>query len=108
MNFKDTITDDVDKVFFNDTEFASSVIVDGRTVPVIVDDDSLNEKTETYAMGLAEGERLIFVKEKDMVRLPHIGEQISFKGEHWYVRHFINNAGVLELRIGKNLAASYV
>jgi hypothetical protein len=104
MNFKDAIAEDVDKVFFNEDEFAESAIVDGKSVPIILDDDALQGKSDVYAMGLAEGERLIFIKEKDLHRLPQPGEQMTISGKQWYVRHAVSNAGVFELRIGRDLA----
>jgi hypothetical protein len=54
-------------------------------------------------MGLAEGERLIFIKEKDLRRLPQPGEQVTLGDKQWYVRHAISNMGVYEIRIGRSL-----
>ena len=101
-NFKDVLAADVDSVFFNDTDFAETAVIDGKTVPVIWDDDALNNKSDVYAMGLADGEKLLLIREKDMRRLPLPGEQITIDGEQWYVRHAVSNAGVFEVRVGRN------
>jgi|LSPZ01.1.fsa_nt_gi hypothetical protein len=101
MNLKDVIAEDIDNVFFNTDDFSDEAIIDGRAVPIILDNDALNGKSDVYAMGLAEGEQLIFIKEKDMFRLPQPGEQMTINGKQWYIRHAISNAGVFELRIGK-------
>ena len=102
MALKDVIAEDVDNVFFNTDEFAEAAIIDGKPVPVIFDDDELNGKSEVYAIGLAEGERLIFIKQKDLFRLPQTGEQMTIDGKEWYVRHAISNMGIHEIRIGRN------
>jgi hypothetical protein len=103
MSFKEQIEADIDSVFFVTDEFAKNVIIDGKSVPMILDNDTLNEKADVYAMGLSEGEQLIFVKEKDLLRLPQSGEQITIEGERWYIRNAVPDMGVCEIRIGRNL-----
>jgi hypothetical protein len=102
MNFKDVVAADTDNVFFQTYELAEEVIIDGKPVPIITDNDELNGKSDVYAMGLADGEQLIFIKEKDLLRLPQPDEQITIKGKQWYVRHSLSNMGVYEIRIGRN------
>ena len=101
MSLKEVIAEDVDNIFFDTDEFAEIAIIDGREVPIILDNDALNGKSDVYAMGLAEGEQLIFIKQKDLHRLPQPGEQMTINDKQWYVRHAISNAGVFELRIGR-------
>jgi hypothetical protein len=107
MDFKDAVAADTDNVFFNTSEFAEEVIIDGKPVPVIVDNDALNGKSDVYAMGLAEGEQLIFIRAKDMHRLPLPNDQLTKDGEQWYVRHAVSDMGVFALRIGRARVSSY-
>jgi hypothetical protein len=102
MDFRDAVSADVDNVFFNTEEFAENAMIGGKSVPIILDDDALQGKSDVYAMGLAEGERLIFIKEKDLRRLPQPGEQMTIGDKQWYVRHVVSNTGIFELRIGRN------
>jgi hypothetical protein len=101
MDFKDTIAADIDNVFFDTGEFAESVVIDGKTVPIILDNDALQGMSELYAKGLSEGEQYIFIKEKDMFRLPQAGEQLTKEGKEWYIRHAVSEMGVFGLRIGR-------
>ena len=101
MDFKDAVAAEIDNVFFNDKEFAENVIVDGKNVPVILDNDALQGMSELYAEGLADGEQFIFIKEKDMNRLPQPGEEITKDGRQWYVRHAVSDMGVYGIRIGR-------
>ena len=101
MGFKEAVAADVDNVFFQTDEFAESVIIDGRPVPIILDNDLLKGMTELYAKGLAEGEQFIFVKEKDMFRLPQSGEQLTKEGKDWYIRDAVSEMGVYGIRIGR-------
>jgi len=101
MDFKDAIAADIDNVFFETSEFAETVIIDGKSVPIILDDDALQGMTELYAKGLSEGEQFIFVKEKDMNRLPQSGEMLEKDGKQWFIRHAVSEMGVFGLRIGR-------
>jgi hypothetical protein len=100
MDFKDAVAVDIDNVFFETKEFAESAMIDGKSVPIVLDDDALQGQSDVYAMGLAEGERLIFIKEKDLRRLPQPGEQMTIGDKQWYVRHSLSNMGVYEIRVG--------
>jgi hypothetical protein len=102
MSLKSVISEDIENVFFNTDEISDEAIIDGKPVPIILDNDSLNGKSEIYTQGLAEGEQLIFIKEKDLLRLPKPGERITIGKEQWYVRHVITNSGVYECRVGRN------
>jgi len=101
MDFKDAAAADIDNVFFGTNEFAENVIIDGRSVPIILDNDTLQGMSELYAKGLAEGEQFIFVKEKDMNRLPQSGEELTKDDKQWYVRHAVSEMGVFGIRIGR-------
>ena len=101
MDFKDAVAADIDNVFFETKEFAENVIIDGNSVPVILDNDALQGMSDLYAQGLAEGELFIFIKEKDMHRLPQPGDQLTKDGREWYVRHAVSDMGVYGLRIGR-------
>jgi hypothetical protein len=101
MGFKDCAAADLDDVFFETDEFAESVTIDGRTVPIILDNDALQGMSEIYAKGLADGEEYIFIKEKDMFRLPQVGEQLTKDGKEWYIRHAVSEMGMFKIRIGR-------
>ena len=104
MTFKEQGKADIDNVFFQTDEFAENVTIGDKSVPVIRDDDALQGKSDVYAMGLAEGEQLLFIKEKDLNRLPLPGEQMTVGDKQWYIRHAINNSGIYEIRIGRDRA----
>jgi len=102
MDFRDAVAADVDNVFFNTGEFAEEVVIDGRSVPIILDSDALEGMSELYAFGLSMGEQFIFIREKDMHRLPQEGDQLTKDGKEWYVKHAVSNMGVFGLRIGRS------
>ena len=102
MTLKDLIRNDREAVFLNTDEIAEPAIVDGKEVKIVSDTNALNDKSDVYAMGISEGERLIFIKEEDLFREPMIDDQITINGKEWYVRHVIYDTGMYELRIGSD------
>jgi len=48
MGFKDQVAADVDNVFFQTDEFAETAIVDGKPVPIVIDNDGLNRKSHLH------------------------------------------------------------
>ena len=107
MDFKDMVAADVDNVFFNNSEFSEEVIIDGRTVPIILDNDALSGMSDIYAQGLADGEQFIFIKQKDLHRLPQPNDRMTKDGEDYYVRHAVSDQGIFALRIGRGIANEY-
>jgi hypothetical protein len=102
MGLKDVIAEDVDGVFFNTDEFAEVVTIDGREVPVILDNDILDKKSGVFA-ALSDAEELIFIRAADLKRMPNPGDGIKKGGVTFFVRPpVVNNMGVYELRIGRN------
>jgi hypothetical protein len=101
MGLKDVIAEDVDSVFFNTEEFAEEAIIDGKSVPIIIDNDLLNGKSDVLVTGLAEDEQLILIRNKNMPNPPQTGMQMTINKKQWYVRHCLINAGILEIRIGR-------
>jgi hypothetical protein len=103
MGLKQQIVADTDKVYFNTNDFAEMVIFNGKEIPIIMDNDYLQAKTEEYAIGLSEGEQVIFARASDFTNgLPTIGQQLIKDDITWFIRHAIDNAGVYELRIGRS------
>ena len=107
MDFRDAVAADIDNVFFNTSEFAEAVIIDGKEIPIILDNDALLKVSEDFAVGLAAGEQYIFIKQKDMHRLPQPGDKLSKDGKDWFVIHATSNMGVYALRIGNNQNQNY-
>jgi hypothetical protein len=101
MNFKDAVAADIDNVFFETQEFAETVIIDGKSVPIILNSDAIQGMAELYAQGLSKGEQYIFIKAKDMFRLPNEGEELTKDGKKWYIKHAVDEQGVYGLRIGR-------
>ena len=87
MNFKDTVLNDIDNVFFNMDEFAENANIDGNSVAIVMDTDMLNElKLKNNGEGLANSELLFHVKKEDLNFEPFVGQDITFNGKLYYIK----------------------
>lgn len=87
-SFKEVLQADIDNTFMNLEEFADIHIVDGKEIPVLVDDNEIIErqkKMKSNMDGMYVKQKLIYVKASDFGVLPAIGRQIMFDGKRYLV-----------------------
>ena len=59
MSFKDQIRQDLDAVFLNVDEFAELHRIEGKEIPVVVDNDQLVKLKQGQILGLVEADLLL-------------------------------------------------
>ena len=65
MTFKEQIQQDLDTVFLNLDEFAELRRVEGKQIPVVVDNDQLVKLKQGQILGLVEADMLLMGKQTD-------------------------------------------
>lgn len=101
----DIIMNDINNVFFNDTEFAHIHHIDNKAMLVIVDNDRLMQRSKKEFEGLSIGEILYFVKAKDFGELPEQGTPQTFDGRIMYVFNAREDNGVYEIILNQNMGS---
>ena len=91
MNFKDIVKNDINNVFFNDDEFAGSIIINGKTISVVVDSDRLIERSQKEYEGISIGEILYYIRVKEFNKKPSEGEVQIFNGKQMYITNCKEN-----------------
>jgi hypothetical protein len=108
MNFKDTLSDDLE-LFFDDDEFAEVHILDGEEVLLVIDEDiyqgreSFSQDVYNASQGVYQSKVKIHVQSTDYER-PVVGQQVVFDGEFYYVGHVSESTGVLSIELNANEA----
>lgn len=103
LDFKAGVQRDIDTVLFNIREAAELMMVNGKQIPVIVDDERLRElkATAQYADGIGTAELLIFVQQTRLGYRPGVGGFITI-GEDIYRVTSVSGDVVLELILEAN------
>lgn len=94
--FKEQLKKDSEQTFFNLSEFAEMHMVDGKEIPVVVDEETflelyLGKSADTE--GVFEDSKMIFVQKKDIDSPPVIGQLIDFDGEIYPVGNVMEDYG---------------
>lgn len=105
MNFKELIRDDISTVFLNLEEFAAIHDVNGREIPVLVDNNELIErekKAKSNMDGVNVKTTLIYVKARDYGALPPVGYALRLDGKVYRVTDATNEDGVYSIHLEMN------
>lgn len=100
--FKDIIRTDIDAVFMNLDEFAAIHKVNGKPMPVDVDNNELIErqkKAKSNMDGIFSRSLLIYVKAKDFGALPSIGSALTLDGSVFLVTDATNEDGLYSIEL---------
>lgn len=100
MSFKDIIKNDIANIFLCEDEFAETAEINGKTIPVITDEDILKEK-ERVGVGIYENARTIYVSEEHMKR-PKQGSIFIMNKQTFTVLSATSDMGMLEIVIERN------
>ena len=103
--FKDIIRADLDNVFMNTDEFAGVHTVNGKKMPITVDNNELIErakKAKSNMDGIYTKTTLIFVKAKDFGPLPAVGAVVTLDGKTYKVTDAMNEDGLYSIHLEAN------
>jgi hypothetical protein len=105
MTFKECIRADIVDTFLNMDEFAAPHTVNGRQMPVLVDNNELidrGKKAKSNMDGVTVRTTLIFVRARDYGALPPVGSTILLDGQLYTVTDSMNEDGLYSVHLEKN------
>ena len=104
-SFKEILNQDIENVFLNTLEFADIHNVDGKDMPVQVDDNEVIEREKKAKSNMDGGyvkQKLIYVKAKDFGSLPAIGRQIMLDGKRYLITDSTDEYGIYTITLEGN------
>ena len=105
--FKDIIADDVKGVFLNTEEFSDLHIVNGKEMPVQIDNNEQIEREKRFAQnmdGIYLNQKLIYVSAEEYGPLPKQGSLLTLDGKKYRVADAIDEYGVYTITLEANRA----
>lgn len=105
MTFKEAIRADISDVFMNIEEFAADHDVNGRKIPILVDNNELIDrakKAKSVMDGVNVKTTLIYVKARDFGALPPVGYAVRLDGVSYRVTDATNEDGVYSIHLEAN------
>lgn len=102
MGFKDQIRKDLDTVFLNLDEFAEIHRVEGKQIPVVVDNDQLIELKKGQILGLVEADMLLMGRESDFPSNLAPGRMMNVDGREMILQSSGKSMGLVEVALSQN------
>ena len=103
--FKDMVKTDVHSVFLNLDEFSEIHNIDGKEIPIQIDNNEQIERQKRQtelAEGIFVSQKLLFVSASDFGPLPRIGSPIKLFGSTYRVVDAIDEDGIYSITIEAN------
>lgn len=100
--FKDMVARDLDAVFLNVDEFAELHMVEGKEIPVVMDDDRLTTLKKGQILGLVEADMLLMGKVSDFPADMEPGRLLNVDGRELIVSKSIRDMGLIEAALRQN------
>ena len=102
MGFKDTILKDINAVFLNLNEFAELHRVEGKKIPVVVDNDKLEKLKKGQILGLVEADMLLMGRESDFPEDLDPGRLLNVDGREMLIANSGKDMGLVEVALSQN------
>lgn len=102
MTFKEQIRQDLDTVFLNLDEFAELRRVEGKQIPVVVDNDQLVKLKQGQILGLVEADMLLMGKQEDFPEDMEPGRLLNIDGREMIVTNSGTDMGLIEVALRQN------
>lgn len=100
--FKDMVARDLDAVFLNVDEFAELHMVEGKEIPVVMDDDRLTTLKKGQILGLVEADMLLMGKVSDFPADMEPGRLLNVDGRELIVSKSSRDMGLFEAALRQN------
>ena len=107
MTFKEELQRDLDSVFLNLEEFAEFHRVEGKKIPVVVDNDQLNKLKEGQIIGLIEADMLLMGKEKNFPDNLEPGRLLNVDGREMLIINSGGDMGLVEVALRQNRTSGF-
>lgn len=93
-SFRDFLSSDL-STFINESEFAEKLIVDGKEITVVMDNDTLQEhKLKQGGEGLARSELLFHVSKTEFEKEPFIEQRMRINNRFYQVSDVSESDGM--------------
>ena len=92
--FKDTVKADRLEVFLNINEFGEIHTVEGKPIPIVIDNDELKERQSGQDIAVAESSTLFYARTEDLPRRRPAGENININGRECMIDDWQEDMGL--------------
>lgn len=105
--FKNSVASDVKNIFFNLDEFAENHSIGESKIPIVIDDDRMNELigSKFTPLDMIYEKMILFYVDKELLDfIPKVNGQLFFDGDLYQIIDVADDGfGLLTITIGRNM-----
>lgn len=105
MGFKDMVAADIAATFLNEAYFGEIYRVEGKQIPIIIDNDELKERQGSQDLAVAESATLFHAAVADLPPRKAPGSNLNINGRECIVDDWKEDMGMATIALRENIIA---
>ncbi len=103
--FKDMVAADILGTFLDVDTFGEMYRIEGKTIPIVVDNDELKERQGGQDLAVAESATLFYAKTSDLPARRPAGENLNVNGRECIIDDWQEDMGLSTIVLRQNIVA---
>lgn len=103
--FKDQVSEDRMYVFLNLDFFGEMFRIEGKEIPIVLDNDELKERQGGQDLAVAESATLFYARVEDLPRRRAAGEALNVNGRECTIDDWKEDMGIATVTLRENIVA---
>lgn len=103
--FKDQVSEDRMYVFLNLDFFGEMFRIEGKEIPIVLDNDELKERQGGQDLAVAESATLFYARVEDLPRRRAAGESLNINGRECTIDDWQEDMGIATVTLRENIVA---
>lgn len=103
--FKDQVSEDRMYVFLNLDFFGEMFRIEGKEIPIVLDNDELKERQGGQDLAVAESATLFYARVEDLPRRRAAGESLNVNGRECIIDDWQEDMGIATVTLRENIVA---
>lgn len=105
MGFKDMVLQDRQSVFLDFATFGEELRVEGKTIPVVLDNDQLKTKQGGQDLAVAESATLFYARTEDLPKRRVPGSALNVNGRECTIDDWQEDMGIATIVLRETVSA---
>lgn len=101
--FKDMVAEDRARTFLDPVFFGQSALIEGKTVSIIRDDDTLQALQSGQDLAVAESATLFFARSEDLPHRRPAGHSLNVNGRECLIDKWTEEMGISTIVLRENI-----
>ena len=101
--FKDMVAEDRSRTFLDLDFFGQTALIEGKSIPIMLDDDALQELQNGQDLAVAESATLFFARVEDLPPRRPAGQSLNVNGRERIIDKWTEEMGMATVVLRENI-----